>query len=267
MEEKGTPVNQSAEKLLSIIEYLANQKTPQRLLDMSRELKINTSTLLRFLMTLQKHGYITQDEYSSRYSLTYKLCVLAGRISANMDIRELCIPTMHRISQAFGEAVSLAIEQDRKVVYIEIVDGPDLMLRTTQRIGNVAPMYCTGIGKLFLLNMTGEELTDYVSREKMTRFTDKTITDRDQLAKELEQVRRNGCAYDNEECEIGARCVACPILDGNGRVIAGISVTGPTTRMTDEHIRPKLPMFKEAILDISRKMGYQAELFPERTGD
>lgn len=263
MEEKGTPINQSAEKLLIIIEYLAKMKTPQRLLDMSRELKINTSTLLRFLMTLQKHGYITQDEYSSRYSLTYKLCTLASRISANVDIRDMCIPTMHRISQAFGEAVSLAIEQDRKVVYIEIVDGPDLMLRTTQRIGNVAPMYCTGIGKLFLLNLTEAELTDYVAEEKMTKFTSKTITDRARLAKELEKVRKNGYAYDNEECEIGARCVACPILDMNGRVIAGISVTGPTMRMTDEHIQPKLPMFQEAILDISRKMGYQSDLLPE----
>ena len=259
MEEKGTPVNQSAERLLLIIEYLAQARTPKRLLDISRDLKINKSTLLRFLLTLQNHGYVIQDEYTARYSLTYKICTIASRVKDSIDIRELCTPAMHKISAAFGESVSLAIEQNQKAVYIEIVEGPELMLRTMQRIGKVAPLYCTGIGKLFLLNLSDKELEEYAAKEKMTKFTENTITNLDALKAELARVRENGYAFDNEECEIGARCIAMPIRDMSGRVIAGISATGPTTRMTDAHIQENLPVITRATQELSQRMGYQPD--------
>ena len=255
-EKGGTPVNQSLEKGLAILEYMAG-KSPERLLDMSKELHMNKSTLNRFLLTLKQQGYVAQEEGTDRYYMTYKICTLANRISRDKDVLIASKPYMYKIAKAFGESCCLAVEESRKVVYIDIVQTPDNILRSMQRIGNIAPMYCTGIGKLLLLNYSGEELDQYIRREGLKPFTQYTITTRKQLLEELERVRAEGIAYDNEECEIGARCVAGPIYDAEGRVLAGVSVTGPSSRLTDEFIKTHLAFFKETLLEISEQMGYR----------
>ncbi len=255
-EKGGTPVNQSVEKALAILEYMAG-KSPERLLDMAKELHMNTSTLNRFLLTLKQHGYVAQEEGTDRYYMTYKICTLGNRINRDKDMRMISKPYLYKIAKTFGESCCLAVEENHKVVYIDIVQTPGNLLRSMQRIGTIAPMYCTGIGKLLLLNYTEEELDQYIKNEGLKPFTQYTITTKERLMEELEQVRISGVAYDNEECEIGARCLAGPVYDAEGRVVAGISVTGPSIRLTDEFIRTHIAFFKETLLEISEHMGYQ----------
>ena len=257
-QKTGTQPNQSAEKMLVILEYLAKQREPVRLLDISKALGINVSTVLRFLTALVNKGYAAQEEETSKYYITYKLCALANQISSHTDIRPVARPYMRQLSQMFGESVCLAIEENMQVVYIEIVEGPGQMLRTMQRIGNVAPMHCTGIGKLLLLNYSESDLDRLIQIEGLKRFTDHTLTSKWQLQEELQKIREEGVAYDNEECELGARCVAGPIYDSEGKVIAGISVTGPLSRLTDEFIAQRLGAFKQILEEVSKKMGYKA---------
>lgn len=254
--KKGTPTNQSVEKALAILEYMAKTSEPQRVLDMAKGLGMNQSTLLRFLVTLQNCGYVDQEEETSRYYLTYKICSLGNHIVTHNGIRTIARPYMRQLSQMFGESCCLAVEANYKVVYIEIVEGSGLMLRSMQRIGNIAPMYCTGIGKLLLTNYSEAELDTIIEKEGMRRFTEYTLTSKYQLVQELEKVRREGVAYDNQECEIGARCIAGPVFDSSGKVIAGVSVTGPAGRLTDEFIQSRLATFKELLMEISERMGY-----------
>lgn len=248
-------VNQSVEKVLGILEYMS-QKPPQRLMDMSEDMDINASTLLRFLTTLKLHGYVDQEAETDKYFLTYKIRILGNYIDYNSSLRTICKPYMEKIAGMFGESCCLAIEENRKVVYIEIVETPGNMLRSMQRIGHLAPMHCTGIGKLFLTNYSDEEIDSLISEEGLQRYTDYTLVTKEQLVEELKGVKAAGIAYDNEECEIGARCVAGPIYDISGKVIAGISVTGPAPRLNDEFIQSKLDEFKEILSIISEKMGY-----------
>lgn len=257
-QKTGTQANQSAEKMLVMMEYLAGQREPIRLLDISNDLGVNVSTALRFLTALINKGYVMQEGETSRYYMTYKICALANRVSVHMDIRSIVKPYMEQLSQLFGESVCLAIEENRKVVYIEVVEGSGQMLRTMQRIGNVAPMHCTGIGKLLLLNYSDTDLDRLIEIEGLERFTEHTLNTKEQLVEELKKIRRQGIAYDNEECELGARCVAGPVYDSNGRVIAGVSVTGPIVHLTDELIAAKMEDFQRIMAEVSFKMGYKA---------
>lgn len=249
-------LNQSAGKVLRIMELLAEESEPMRLLDISNSLKINTSTTLRFLATLEKYGYVSQEKETLKYYLTFKICALANKISSGINIRDMVRPYLKQLSKTFGESACLAVEQDMKIVYIDVIEGPDQMLRTMQRIGNIAPMHCTGIGKLFLLNYSESKIDRLIEREGLERFTENTLTSKQQLLDELDRIKELGYAYDNEECEIGARCIAFPIYDHTKKVIAGISVTGPTSRLTDAFIETRKVYLQKSVNEISQKNGY-----------
>ena len=252
----GTQSNHSAGKLLMIIECLADKSEPVRLMDISKELKMNSSTVLRFLTALVDNGYAKQEPETARYSLTYKIYTLGSKVSSHIGIKDVARPYMTELSMLFGEVVCLAVEQDREVIYIDIVQSSTKMLRSMQRIGHIAPLHCTAIGKLLLLNYTDEQLDHVIADKGLTKFTESTITTKEQLVEELQSIRWNGYAYDDEECEIGARCIAFPLYDVEGKVIAGVSVTGPTARMSIKQIQLKLQPALQIIGRLRKELGY-----------
>ena len=225
--------NHSSGKLLMILEFLADQTEPIRLLDMSKQLGINSSTLLRFLSALIEYGSVRQDEDTLKYSLTYKICALGNKVSSNIDFAYQARPYMRQLSQLFPAMISLGLEQNQQVVYVATIQEHREMLQVMHRIGSVAPMYCTGIGKLLLLNYSAADIDEYCRTHTMTRFTENTITTKDVLLQELMDIRCQGYARDREECEIGASCIAFPVYDASGSIAAGISISGPTSRMND----------------------------------
>jgi DNA-binding IclR family transcriptional regulator len=199
-----------------------------------------------------------QDADSLKYYLTFKICTVANKISSRINIRALAAPYLRDLSRIFGESVCLSVDQNMKVVYIDVVEGPDQMIRSMQRIGSVAPLHCTAVGKLFLSEYSAESL-EKLTASGLTKFTQNTLTSRPLLERELAQLCRRGYAIDNEECEIGARCVACPVRDHTGKIIAGISVTGPAIRLTDALIAEKIERLLKATDEISRLLGYEEE--------
>ncbi|MDL2318016.1 IclR family transcriptional regulator [Eubacteriales bacterium OttesenSCG-928-A19] len=253
--------NQSATKTLAVIEYLAScDNEPQRLQDIAVGLSMNTSTVFRFLQALLESGYVQQDPISLRYALTTKICSVAHRVSSNIRLYDVALPLMKELAAACDESVCLAIEQDMTVLYIGVVQGPDQMLRTMQHIGNRAPMHCTGVGKLLLLNYSEPEIDMLIERKGLPSFTQNTLVTREALMAELGQARANDYAFDNEECEIGARCIAVPARDYTGKVVAAISVTGPIFRMTDEKLMRDLDVIKAAGARLSGMLGYGVAL-------
>lgn len=254
-----TQSNLSSEKLLSLIEALAELSEPARLQDLSRMLEMNSSTVLRFLAALQHWGYVARDIDTGRYYLTLRLCGVTQSISANMSIRNIALPFLRSVAQTFGESANLSIEYDMAVMYVEVVNSPSKILVSTQRIGNIAPLHCTGVGKLLLLNYSPAQLEQMAAVKGLARFTDTTITSLPELTAAVERARETGYALDDEECEAGVRCVAAPLRDYTGRVVAGISVSGPATRMTDQRISRNLPFLLETAEEVSRRLGWEPQ--------
>lgn len=258
--ENPTRTNLSSDKLLTLIEVMARQDEPQRLQDLARRLEMPASTVLRFLTALHSRDYVAQDIDTGRYSLTFKLCGLGDSIRANQSLRNIGLPFLRSVAAACDESANLAIEYDMAIMYIEAVQGPSKTLMSLQRIGNIAPMHCTGVGKLMLLGYTPQQMESLLAVKGLPRFTPNTITSQAQLERELQAISRRGYAFDNEECETGVRCVAAPVYDYTGRVVAGISISGPVTRMTDAHIEQKLPLLLDAARGISSRLGWREKM-------
>ncbi len=255
--EKLAKKNQSVEKVLQIIETMAQSREPLRLQDIALRVEMPASTTLRFLNTLMKCGYAHQDAVTLRYSLTLKFMYIGSLVSSQISIRDIAHPHLVELSKNCNESVCLAIEQDMEIVYIDVIDGPDGMLKITQRIGKLAPIHSTGIGKLMLLNYDLKQLDQMIAIKGLKALTPNTITSKEELLKELEKVNLQGYALDDEECELGARCLSVGIKDYTGKYVAGISVSGPTTRMTMEYIEEIKSIVIDTADKISKHLAYK----------
>jgi len=254
---RGTKRNLSIGKAFHVIEVMASQGGPMRLQEIAKRTGMPASTALRFLTTLKEYGYVDQVRETAHYFLTMKFCRIGNQVSRQVRIRDIVRPYLEQLSREFEESVSLAIEQNFHVVYVDVVDGPDHMLQTLQRIGKIAPLHGTGVGKCLLLGFDESRLEELVRKQGLPALTPNTIHSLEDLKQELETVRRRGWAVDNEECEIGARCVAAPIRDYTGRIVAAISTSGPVFRMTQEKIEYMKVRITRAAEDISRRLGYE----------
>ncbi|HWQ74250.1 MAG TPA: IclR family transcriptional regulator [Syntrophomonas sp.] len=250
--------NQSSEKLLIIMEYLAVQAEPVRLLDIAKGTGMNTSTASRFLAALETRGYIAQDKSSGRYYLTYKICCLANKVSSRIDIRQISLPYLKALSQTLSCTSNLVVEYDLSVMYLDVVTGPQQMLVPLRYIGSVAPMHCTGAGKLLLTQFTDERLIELVELRGLKSYTENTITTLNGLKTELASISEHGYAFDNEECEIGTRCVAAPIRDYTNKIVAVLSINGTTAKLTDEYIDENLHYLLDTAGQISAQLGYES---------
>ena len=259
MQENISNKNQSVERTFQIIEIMAQGTPSMRLLDIAEKTQLPNSTVLRFLKTLMLYNYVRQDSETLRYSLSLKFCHIGYMISSQLSIRDIVRPYLIGLSKKCQESTCLAQEEDMTVMYIDAVDGPDNMLKTLQRIGKRAPLHCTGVGKLMLLNYDYAKLDLLIAKYGLISMTPNTITNKDDLLAELSKVSENDFALDDEECELGARCLAAPIRDYTGNVIAAISVSGPTNRMTMKKIDEFKTYISEISCNISKALGYKTD--------
>lgn len=256
MSSKAVKRNSSIAKVLSIMEVMAESGGKMRLQDISARVSQPASTVLRYLNTLMDHGYADQDGETQRYYLTFKLSRIGDQVYRQLKIRDVVRPFLERLSMTFKESTSLAIEQKMDVVYIDVVDGPDHLLQALQRIGKVAPMHGTGVGKCLLSRRDEKGLDEYIQAKGLHRVTEHTIDNRAHLIEEINKVKQLGYAEDIEECEVGVRCLAAPIRDYTRNTIAAISTSGPIYRMTTEKVKDMRDELVQAAALISEKLGY-----------
>jgi DNA-binding IclR family transcriptional regulator len=252
---KAVKKNLSIGKALQIIENMAGHNGPMRLQELANAVSQPPSTTLRFLNTLMDYGYADQDPTNLHYFLTMKFCRIGNLISRQLKTREVIRPFLEVLARKFEESTCLAISQEDCVVYIDVVDGPDHILQALQRIGKIAPLHSTGVGKCLLLDYTEPEIARLAGKG-LAPLTKNTIKTESELTAELSKVRKQGYGEDNEECEIGVRCVAAPIRDYSGKIVAAISTSGPTHRLTSEKlkfIRAELPA---TAASISKRLGF-----------
>lgn len=245
----------SVDKALLIVRLLAKKGRDMKLTEISDELDINKSTLHGLISTLKFHGFIDQDEQTQKYRLGLFLIELGDTASKSLDIISITSPIIEKVSNELQETVHVAKLDNFEIVYIDKKESNQSM-RIYTSIGSRNPSYCTGVGKAMLSYLDDEELNKILP-DKMESFTPNTITDKQEFINELKIIKEKGYAYDNEEYSIGLKCVAAPIFNHEGKVLYGISVSGPSVRMTEEKIEESIKLIKEAAKEISYKIGYK----------
>ncbi|GMB09746.1 IclR family transcriptional regulator [Thermolongibacillus altinsuensis] len=245
----------SVSRALDIIEIVSSEKDGLGVTEIAKQMDINKSSVYRILSTLVQYGYMEQDEETSRYKLGYKFLEMSSKLLESIDLRKEARPFLQELEKETNEVIHLVVYDQGEVIYIEKLEGTET-LRMHSKVGKRAPMHCTAVGKAILAHLPSNVVLDILERKGMPRHTDKTITDQDEFLKELAQVRQKGYALDLEENEYGIRCIAVPIFDHVGKVIAAVSVSGPTIRMTDERIEQLQTRMLQIGKQISARLGY-----------
>lgn len=248
--------NHSVEKVIQIIECLAKSGEPMRLNDLSQKVGMPDSTVLRIVNTLVQKGYAYQEENTHRYALTLRFASIGQMVSNTLQIRDIVKPYLKKLSSLSGESTCLAIEEEMEVIYIDVEDGVDGMLKIMQRIGKRAPLHATGVGKLFLSQYSPEKLQRMAEVKGLAPLTEHTLTTLKALRVAIEKIKTQGYAMDDEECELGARCIAAPLYNYENKIIAAISITGPSLRIHDEKMEQLKTLILETSQTISQQLGY-----------
>ncbi len=245
----------STEKIFKILEELAKNNGKMKLKDLSSTLGYPPSTTHRLLNTLIELGYVEQDQHSSGYNLGVKILSLAASSLNGLDLGQVSYPHLCNLRDETGETANIAINDHNESLYIQKAEST-ATVRVFSLIGKRAPLHATGVGKVMLADIPSEEVEEIIEKTGLPRITDKTITTLDALKEELQLIKDRGYAYDNEECELGAFCVAAPVRDYTGRVIASISVSVPTNRLNAQMRKKLIKGVTTESVKLSAKLGF-----------
>ncbi len=255
MEEKN-PI-QSAQRIFQVMELLA-EKGEMGLLELSQELHLNKSTVHRMLSSLIYMGYARQREDNQKYKLSFKLVTMAGKLLEHTNILPIARPYLENLSRVSGETVHLVQRENSNILYIDKVEANVGSIRMVSHVGMAFPMYCSGVGKAIMATMEEKELAQIWEESKIEKKTEHTITDFKHLKQVLEQVKKQGYALDNEENELGVRCIAACLYDYHRKVKYAFSISGPVSRMTDVRIQELSREVLRVKRELSKELGYQA---------
>lgn len=234
MEDKN-PI-QVAGRLFQTVETLA-QTGPGSLAELSQKLGLHKSTMHRVLSSLIYMDYVKQDQDTGKYSLTYKLLQVSNQAMDHVDILKVVRSKMETLSQISGETVHFVERVGTEAVYIDKVEARQNAVRMVSRVGSRIPLYCSAVGKAMLASLSAEKAREIWKRSDVRLLTEYTITDWEEFKKELEKIRNAGYALDNEENELGVRCIAASISSGSEKARYAFSISAPVNRMTDKRMR------------------------------
>ncbi|WP_392411267.1 DNA-binding transcriptional regulator KdgR [Edwardsiella piscicida] len=240
-------------KVFGILQALSEEREIG-ITELSQRVLMSKSTVYRFLQTMKSLGYVAQDSGTEKYTLTLKLFELGAHALQNVDLIRLADIEMRELSRLTKETIHLGALDEDGIVYIHKIDSM-YNLRMYSRIGRRNPLHSTAIGKVLLAWRDRAEVEALVSQIEFTRSTPRTIADAAQLMQALEQVRAQGYGEDNEEEEEGLRCIAVPVFDRFGVVVAGLSISFPTLRFSEAAKQEYVAMLHSAARRISEQMG------------
>jgi IclR family KDG regulon transcriptional repressor len=222
----------------------------------SQLLELPKSSVHDILSTLHNEGLVEKDSERNHYSLGLKLFELGNMARANLELRRIATPFLRSLNEDLDETVHLTILDGWEVLYVECFESIK-QLRTYSVIGVRAPLHCTAVGKAILAFFTEKQVSQMIKAMGLPRFTGNTITDPQDLDRELAEIRRRGYAVDDAEHEEGVRCIGAPIRNHEARVMASISVSGPSQRMIPERDEEVGRLLIRKTEEISRRLGYK----------
>jgi DNA-binding IclR family transcriptional regulator len=222
---------QSLDRAVAVLDLLGESEGPLGLADVCERMALHKSTAHRALMVLERCGLIERTP-ENRFRLGLKLYELGSRAVEQIDLRARVHPWFRRLSVQVGETVHLGVLQKTAVVYLDKVEPNNRRTWLASRIGASNPVYCTAMGKAMLAFLPEDSAAEIIGKIRYVRFTHRTLMTPEALKRSLDRVRRRGYAIDDEEVEEGVRCIGAPILSGSGHPMAAVSISGPTSRIT-----------------------------------
>lgn len=255
MEKTNQPESvSSVMKVFCILQALAEQKDIG-ISELSQRLMMSKTTTYCFLQTMKTLGYVTQDGENDKYGLTLKLFELGAKSLEYVDLISLADKEMRYISEKTNEALHLGALDDDAIIYIHKIDsGYNLSMQS--RIGRRNPLYSTAIGKVLLAERDEAFIRNTLKEVTFVKHTDNTLANVEQLLTSLKTVRENHYAEDNQEQESGLNCIAVPVYDRFGYVIAALSISLPSIRFHDNDRSYYVELLHNAGKRVSEQLGY-----------
>jgi DNA-binding IclR family transcriptional regulator len=247
-----TPTIQVLERTFSLLETLAAQPESVSLKEISERTGLHPSTAHRILNDLAIGRFVDRPQAGS-YRLGMRLLELGNLVKARLDVRDAALAPMRELHKVTHQPVNLSMRQGDEIVYIERTYSERSGMQVVRAVGGRAPLHLTSVGKLFLAHDDPIRVRAYATRTGLTGHTRNSITDVTRLERELATVRATGNARDDEELELGVRCMACGIYDDQGKLLAGLSVSAPADRLEESW----LERVKSTAAQISAALGYR----------
>jgi DNA-binding IclR family transcriptional regulator len=242
---------QVIERMMSLLDALSRRASPVNLKQLATETALHPSTAHRILGVMVENRLVDRIEPGT-YRLGIRLLELGNLVKSRISVRQEALPFMQTLHQELGETVNLSVRHEDEVVYVERTAPGSSMMRVVQIIGARAPLHITAVGKIFLAQEAAQSSLAYAERTGLPRYTDNTLTSPEHLAKELERIRTQGYAFDNEEAEKGVSCIGAGIYNDEGRLVAGLSVSAPSDRLNKAWAQS----VRQTAESISRAIGY-----------
>jgi len=255
-EKKSSQYNiRVVEKTIRVLRLLSDGK-PRTLTDISQEVDINTSTTYRLVATLVNHKFLELDDLTGEYRLGFACLELARSYQAGSELLRIARPELLKLRDATSETVHLALLDGMEIVYIEKMEGLHAIGLMSSRVGRRAPAYCTGVGKALLSQQDPETILENTEWDTLVRFNERTIVEPQALLADFDLARSRGYALDEGEHEFEVRCVAAPIFNHSGEVVAAVSVSGPRSRLDPiDQNEALIKLTVQTAQDISAKLG------------
>jgi len=244
----------SLQRAIDIVDLFDQNRREMGVTEIARALDMPKSTVAGLVFTLEQNRYLSKNPESRKYSLGYKLVERAGVFLGQMDLRRIAEPVLKTLRDTANESVNLAIRDGNHVTYIARMQGNN-MLRMRSEIGKREWVHSTALGKVILADLPEAELSEFVKGYEFLRTTPKSITDPKKFIQELSLTKRRGYAIDDEENEIGGRCVAAVIRNYSGEAVAAMSLSVPIQRFPDERIDEYGRMVQHAAEMVSKNIG------------
>jgi DNA-binding IclR family transcriptional regulator len=232
-----------------MITIVSTKKEGIGVTELATELNLNKSSIFRLLSTLASHGFIEQDEETKRYKLGYRYLELSSVLLDSIDIRKEATPYLKELEKLSNEVIHLVVYDHGEVIYIEKLEGSET-LRTHSQVGKRAPMHCTSVGKVILAYLPSREAMDIIEQKGLPKHTENTITDKEVFMNKLVEIKKQGYGLEFEENEVGITCIAAPIFNYRGDIVAAVSISGASIRMNED----RLEEFQKEIVKVGKKI-------------
>lgn len=240
-----TPAVQVIERMFTLIDVLASREEAISLKEISEKAGLHPSTAHRILNDLATGRFVDRPQPGS-YRLGMRLLELGNLVKGRLNVRDAALTPMRELHKLIQQPVNLSMRQGDEIVYIERAYSERSGMQVVRAIGGRAPLHLTSVGKLFLAADDPLRVRSYATRTGLAGQTRNSITQLQVLERELSRVKQSGFARDNEELEMGVRCIAAGIYDDQGKLLAGLSISAPADRL-DETWLPKLQDTAKAI--------------------
>ncbi|MBM3365291.1 MAG: IclR family transcriptional regulator [Betaproteobacteria bacterium] len=244
---------QVIERMMMLLDVLADHSDPVSLKDLSNATGLHPSTAHRILNDMVAKRFVDRTEPGS-YRLGMRLLELGNIVKSRLNVREAALPWMQALHRKTQQTVNLSVRQSDEIVYIDRAFSERSGMQVVRAIGGRAPLHLTSTGKLFLSVDDAKAVRAYATRTGLAGHNKNSITDLAKLERELSLVRARGYARDNEELELGVRCMAAGIRDDSGRLVAGLSISAPVDRLRDGWLDDLIATASS----ISEVLGYRA---------